>query len=349
MNAVLAIKYKRISIKSRGIALVELIVSLALGLVIIAAVGGIMISNMQSFRTTRALSTVQESTRMGFELLARDVRQAGGAACGNDVPIVNILNPVAEGEDDWRYIWGDAIQGYAGNQSIPLVTNRVTGTDGFTIVSTVASGVYVKQYNEDNNSANFVVGYPPNMSGHGLESGDILMICNERQGTIFQMTSGSDSGRIVVNTGKKQSPGNCTKGLGPIIPGNNVNQPCNVNGNRGPFGANAVIAKISSRAWYVGNNGRPGEGGRSLYMAEMTANGVMSPVEIAVGVHDMQLRYRQSNNASFVPAASVSNWGAVNAVEVTLILRSQDQTVSVDAGQLSRTFGSVITLRNRVL
>ena len=122
-----------------------------------------------------------------------------------------------------------------------------------------------------------------------------------------------------------------------------------MNGNRGPFGANAVIAKISSRAWYVGNNGRPGEGGRSLYMAEMTANGVMSPVEIAVGVHDMQLRYRQSNNASFVPAASVSNWGAVNAVEVTLILRSQDQTVSVDAGQLSRTFGSVITLRNRVL
>src|SRR5690606_22845016 len=146
------------------------------------------LSNNQGFRTTQALNQIQDSVRVGFELLARDIRQAANLPCGTDVPVVNILEPATQGNTPWQYDWDAGIEGLTANSSLTGVSNRVAGTEALILMSADAGNVYMDQYSHSNNGANFTVGYSG--QSHGLRNGDILMVCNEKQATIFQMSRG---------------------------------------------------------------------------------------------------------------------------------------------------------------
>jgi len=378
MNRQIPLTTTAFYVRSRGLALVELMIALVLGLVIIGAATGIMLSGIQGFRTTQGLSQVQDSARVGFELLARDIRQAGNIPCGNDIPIVNVLNSAQGDPDDvpWQYDFNNAFIGFEGNTDLEGIPDtgagsQISGTESLVMLSGAASDVYVSDYPINNNGASFTI---DTASGgpSGLADGEILMICNENQATIFQMTQSGNGGNngnngnngggsgenVVVNTGGTWSPGNCSKGLGPVIPGNNASQPCDVNGNPGPFDKNAVIASLSSVAWYVGDNGRADEGGRSLYMARLgtsAGDAALRVIEIASGVTDLSFRFRLIDTADFVDASTITaanRWADVNAVEVSMSLLSQDQNISTSAaddGRLGRSFTSVVAIRSRSL
>lgn len=337
--------------RSRGLALIELMIALVLGLVIIGAVTGIMLSNIQGFRTTQGLSQVQDSARVGFELLARDIREAGNVPCGNDINIVNILDPAQDATIPWQYDWDNAVKGFDGDTALSGVTNQIVGTESLIMLSGEASDAYMKEYSADNNSANFVAG-SSNPAGHNLQDGDILLVCNEKLGTIFQMTNSGGGGKIVSNTGNKFKPGNCSKGFGEFFGA------CTTNGVRADYAPNTVIAKLSATAWYIGDNGRPNEGGRSLYMARLSndsGNAALDPIEIASGVTDLDFRFRLVDTAAFVDSDTITawdRWADVNAIEVTMDLLSQDQNISTsaaDGGRLGRSFTSVVAIRNRSL
>ena len=96
-----------------GMTLIELMISLVLGLLVVGAAIGMFVSNRQVFRATDNLSYVQENGRVAFELLARELRQAGGTPCSRNIPIVNVLNNTAA----WGTNWGDGVRGYDGTQA----------------------------------------------------------------------------------------------------------------------------------------------------------------------------------------------------------------------------------------
>ncbi|WP_409524652.1 prepilin-type N-terminal cleavage/methylation domain-containing protein [Nitrincola sp. MINF-07-Sa-05] len=345
---------------SKGLTLIELMISLTLGLVIIGGVTGIIVSSGQSNRANQGLGQIQDGVRLAFELLARDIRQTGGHPCGNDIEVVNILNSAQDSNTPWAVDWSTPVRGYRPSDTIAGASNRVPDTDAISLLIGTSSGVYVSSYTDTNQGANFRVAWPSTMTGHGFQPGDILFACNQLQGTIFQMTGPSGQNPaadlIVVNTGNSTTPGNCTKGLGPIIPGNNPNQPCNTNGNHGPYSQNTIIASISSHAWYIGDNDRPAEGGRSLYRIRMSndsGSAAMVAEEIISGVTDMQFRYRADGSDQFAAAAPGTPWNTINAVEVTLTLSSLTPNIStasaVNNGRLERSFTQIVSLRNRSL
>src|SRR3546814_6831601 len=99
--------------RARGVTLIELMIALVLGLLVVAAAIGIFLSNKQVFRTTDNLSRMQENARIGFELMARDLRMAGASACSREIPIVNVLKPnSAYGTD-----WSTGVRGYEQGES----------------------------------------------------------------------------------------------------------------------------------------------------------------------------------------------------------------------------------------
>src|SRR5690554_4826207 len=73
----------------KGLTLVELMVAMVLGLVVIGGAISLTLANRQSYRTNEGLSQVQESARTAFELLARDLRQAGVSGCDNEGQVAN--------------------------------------------------------------------------------------------------------------------------------------------------------------------------------------------------------------------------------------------------------------------
>ena len=116
---------------------------------------------------------------------------------------------------------------------------------------------------------------------------------------------------------------------------------------------------MSAVDWYIGNNGRADEGGRSLFRRRLTSGGTLVTEEVVAGVTDLQIRYGSnaagsSSVASDVVsiASGVTDWTAVNSIFITLTADSADTNVTTDAatntGRIQRDFTYLISLRNRV-
>src|SRR5690606_19749569 len=125
-----------------------LMVAMLLGLIVIGGATSIMLANKQSYRANEALSQVQETARTAFELLARDLRQAGATGCDNSGRVGSVLRTSGP---EWWLDW-NAIIGYDGNTAMPAVdigtepTERVDGTDAFEIRGTEGSAYSVETH-----------------------------------------------------------------------------------------------------------------------------------------------------------------------------------------------------------
>ncbi|MGF1642087.1 MAG: PilW family protein [Thiotrichales bacterium] len=77
----------------RGFTLVELMVSMVIGLVTLGAVIKVYLVNNQTYRTQTALSAMQQSARYALDVLGFELRMAGFSGCGNlDVLPPNVLS-----------------------------------------------------------------------------------------------------------------------------------------------------------------------------------------------------------------------------------------------------------------
>lgn len=327
-----------------GFSLIELMVAMLLGLIVIAGVSSVFLANQRTYRTNQALGGVQDSSRIAFELMARDIRNAGLNPCNNDGRMANVLN---NSGTDWWANWANALRGYGGSQGDPAtggvfgtgVAQRVTGTDSVQILGAINAGMSVATDNEP--AANFKL----NDKTTELQSGDIVIVCDPDHAVLVQISNYNNSNvTFVHNTGNAVSPGNCSKGLG-------YPSDCSsVNGNLYQFGPNSQIAKLGAADWYIGNNP---VNGRSLYRVAIATNpggsaGLGAPQEMVRDVTGMTMSYHAKGSASFVAASAIANWAVVDAVQVTLILQSADQRAGTNVQPLVRSFTATTTVRNRV-
>lgn len=332
----------------RGFTLIELMVAMLLGLIVIAGVSSVFLANLRSYHTNEALSEVQSNSRIAFELMARDIRQAGLTGCNSTGG--RVANVLDQSTPHWWSNWNNAVHGYGGadsgdatDQTDPAVdigtaeAERVAGTDSLMVIGAAGRGMSVEEDKEP--AANFKL----NDKSTDLETGDIIIVCDPDHATIVQISDYNDSNVTVVhNTGNKVSPGNCSKGLG-------YPTDCD-KGNFYTFGSNSNISKMAAHDWYIGNNP---VGGRSLYRMEVdTQSGVAKAVarELVRNVTNMQITYHQPGVEQFKPAdqVPVSSWDSVDAVRITFTVQSVDQRAGTDANPLERSFTSTTTIRNRV-
>lgn len=327
--------------KQQGLTLIELMISILLGLIILGGVVTIFVANLTSYRTSEDLARMQENARIAFELMAREVREAGGNACGTRL----VSNVVNNASSNWWSDWGEPIIGYASDDDSAYSSfkafgtgdaQRVDGTEAF-LVRTGSLGTGVTITDHTVNSAQFKV----NTNAHGLRNGEIIMVCDPKTAAILQVTNVNSANNTIVHNTGTGTPGNCSKGLG-------YPEDCSsTNGNPKSF-AGGYIAKLTSAFWYIGNNPR---GGRSLYRTNLGLNTATSipneqTVEIAEGVYDMEVAYLEAGSDTFVGPASVSDWGTVTAVRITLDLESIEET-GTDGNTLKRQLIYVIGLRNQ--
>lgn len=61
----------------RGFTLIELMISMALGLVLLLVIGTVFVSSRQSFREQEDNARIQESGRFALEIIGRSIKQAG--------------------------------------------------------------------------------------------------------------------------------------------------------------------------------------------------------------------------------------------------------------------------------
>lgn len=335
------------TISQRGISLIELMISMAIGLVMVAAIFSAFLSNLNNTRSTVAVARIQESARFAFEYLARDIREAGSQPCGSQIPIANVLNQGGT-NPQWAG-FTDVLRGFDGDTAAsgasfvdstdPVIAGkRVLGTDALMLA--IVSGRHFSIESHNPSSAQFKL----NESGHDLVSGDVVFVCDYTQGSIFQVTNANQSNATIVHNTGTGSPGNCTKGLG-------VPVDCtSTNGTAKTFEKNGILAKIDSVTWYVGCNGRSScdlPAGRSLYFTYLK-QGVLYQQDLMDGVTDMQIRYLVRSGNNYQVASSAVNWSNVIAVELTLTFGEDKVGIGNGATDVRRSFSYVVAMRGRL-
>lgn len=78
-----------------GLTLVELMISITLGLLVLLAIGSIYVGSRQTYRIQEDNARIQESGRFALEVIGRSVRQAGGDAEMSADPIAITVECVA--------------------------------------------------------------------------------------------------------------------------------------------------------------------------------------------------------------------------------------------------------------
>ncbi len=320
----------------RGFSLVELMVALVLGLIIVGGVISIFLSNQQAARANEGLARLQENARVAFELMARDVRQAGGNLCGATVT-ANVLNNAAA---TWWADWdGGVIRGYDETQDtvgiVPFglgVGQRVAGTHAVAVLSGgMFNGFVVTGHNPTTHV------FSLNTPNHDLAAGDVVMVCDGASAAIAQLSAVS-SAPIGSLTHAQAGTLNTTTDLGFPL------------GSPKTFQPGGMVSRYTANFWYVGHNPR---GGTSLY--RMNRTGV--PEEVAESVTGMQAQFLLRNQTSgnlgndWVTASAVAAWDnaaadLVVAVRLTLDLETTNR-VGTDQQPLRRQLFHVVNLRNR--
>lgn len=146
-----------------GLSLVELMISLVLGLVVTGAAIAVFLSNQNTFRASEGLNRIQENARIAFELISRDIRSAGGTACSNASTI----------ED-------------TGTEALEFRNSPVGGTATELVLRSGDDAAY-RVVNSTSNSVDLDPDQLDSASDAFVE-GQMLLLCNARKTFIVEAT-----------------------------------------------------------------------------------------------------------------------------------------------------------------
>lgn len=306
-----------------GLTLVELMVALVLGLVVIGAVTNLFLTNRQTYRATENLARMQENLRFAFELMARDVREAGATACGSTT-VANVLKGTPT---SWSWE-GESLRAYGSCNAVPTFppSNCAAGTPVLAIsrASNSAGEVRVTDHDPETSAT-------MNISHVGtINTDDILFVCKGSQAAIFQATNVNANSLTVVHQAGQNTPGNETKCLDfPLKP----NQ-CKTSFKGG------TLLRFERILWYLGNNNR---NGTSLYRKVNDDNAI----EMVPDIVALDFTFLSENGNTYQTIASVGNWTQVRAVRAIVTTESID-AVGTGGERLRRTHRFTVALRNRL-
>lgn len=337
---------KPISSKQGGFSLVELMIAMVLGLVLIGGVVSVFLSNSRTYQTNTSLGGVQANARIAFELLARDIRQAGLIGCNSDSSrLANVLNngPNKATAAAWWADWDNAVRGFDGNQTDSAVTTgsgtaeRVNGTSSLMLLGAKGPVYSV----ESSDVANATITLGDASADVRLKADDIVLVCDPSQATLVQLTGyagGATAGPTMTLGVIGNAPGNCSQGLG---------FPTNCDGGNGTqysYIQNSMVSKYGATDWFIGNNPA---GSHSLYRITEMA-GTTQTQEMVRNVSNMTISYHQAGSGKFADAADVGNWGRVDALKITLTIKGDVANAGTAGEPLERTFTTTTAIRNRV-
>ena len=167
-----------------GFGMVELMLALALGLVIVAAMGQLYGGSKKAYQVGDSLTRLNENGRFAVDLLARELRMAGYLSCGGSAAdIANTVNGAVTGS-----IRSTGIEGFEGGVDSPPSELRGPGSRRHRHPdhppgrgrSRPGTGQRHTREREDGTGA----------ADHGLETGGIVVISDPSctQASLFQVT-----------------------------------------------------------------------------------------------------------------------------------------------------------------
>ena len=318
-----------------GVSLIEMMVSLTIGMLIIAGIGYAYLGTKQNYRSQDALSRMQEGARTAFEIMAKDIRMAGFRGCPPNIATSGDINVLTAFSDWDKNLLGQPLIGY----EKPSATAWSAFPGGVTgVVGHVANaGDALTVLHADNSKEYFVASHNTASSqmtltaNHDNQQGEILIASKEdcSRNAVFQKTntctlSAGSCGDKIVQHGS--SSVTTTAPLGSPA------------GTIDTFGAGSHIFRLSAVTYYIRTNDYSEP---SLYRQVLGSSGTApnnAPQELIEGVQDMQLSYGVDTTPtpdgavdSYAAANAVPDWSKVLGVRISLLMVSRSDEGGITA------------------
>ena len=349
--------------RSSGFTLLELMISIAIGLVIIGALSFLYVGSRGAYRVNESLARVQETGRLALDFLQEDVRAGGFLGCRSrnvsNVNVMMIARPAIAFAGT-----GDAVRGFEDGVGWinPTTITRVRG-DVLNLRRAIGIGDEIAA---NTDVAGAKVTLKNNCSG--LRQSDYVALGSCDRMVVLRIT----------NTPAQT----CSAAMTPVVLEHAANGAVGGNGNNGtvsgsdshkiltPFNidSRATAYRFDDVSFFVGQNpaGRP-----SLYRTSI--NGAVE--ELVENVEDLDLVFGIDTSTpadgiadSYVRADGVTNWSQAVSVRISVVVAGPEanvltqaqtynfgttasgtvQTVSGADTRLRQVFATTITLRNRL-
>ena len=334
---------RKLKQRQGGIGLVEIMISLVLGLLVTGAIVQIYLTTKRQNDMQTSLTGRQESGRFASQIIQRDAQMTGYRGCLRDIgTVANTLN----NPNDFLYRFDRHVEGFDSGAGVPAsITNVVAGTDVLTLRTVDDPGIFTTTAMASALADPVTV---LDLDPAPLAANDIALITDCGGAAIFQVTAfDPGTGTIVHNVGGG-APGNANKNL--------VRR----------FGAGSQVFTIRTTTYFIreSDNGT----GPALWRR---SGGVAPPQELAEGVENMQLLFGVDTDANqtadeyrTADNVAANQWRNVVSVQVALLVagvtdrvaESDPRTFTLldedvgpfDDGRLRRVVTFTVALRNRV-
>lgn len=349
--------------RNSGFGLVELMISITLGLVLSTAVIQIFVASNSSSKLQQSLAQVQENARFAMRVIGQNVRMSGNMGCmsfdggadsaGPSITTIALPASAVDFGAKTTFVGQDDLA--SGN-----ALGAVVGTDAIQIKR--ASNEFIRM---DSTTTASATGITINDNSLGFVEGDYVLVSDCQSVDIFRVSNtplaeGKGATELKHAAGAKNS----SASLGKL------------------YGVDADIFSFETINYFVRDTGRTTPEGKpinALYVQQTIAGsgGVMSAAtELVEGVEDMQFSYGVDTDASaaerdvdeYRDAAAVSDWSDVLSVKIVLQMAgSEDNVVGTtgstnaqsvvdvsgnvianDDGRLRQIFTNVFVIRNKV-
>ena len=366
--------------KQQGVSLIELMVAMAFGLTVVAAVGYVYVSGVGGYKVQDAQSRMQESARFVIETVSRDVRMAGYFGCtrsdnlgGKGYIEVVASQPVMTLDIDWlnggsnttvldRFVdTSYFIRGISASASNthPALPNyaKLSGSlkPGTDVLLVIRSGEDQQNAVQDADPTTLAFTLPQKLSGVSNGDNVTMVISNCRVARIFKPTyqtvSGSPAVRLNVQNGMNKN-NNATGAIDDL---------------NGQFGTESVVSLFTPSIFFVAKPsvvGRPPELRRVTIAQNEASNygrwSANGGEVVATGVETFQTSYVVTANIGTNTAtsqefslaameATPNNWSNVTAVRIQFTMVGQDAGTSVvhADGKLRQTYDFIVGVRAR--
>ena len=375
--------------KSRGLSLIELLVSMVLGLTLATGVIQIYAGSNTTERDREARQRIQENGRFAANFMSQEIRMAGYLGCLSSIEGASVNSILDAPPATFQPQFG--VQGWEATGTNPGVINNSVRDAAVVATNTAEwtngeAGHVIPTFNAVPNSdiiriwnaagsaglvASITEGATPAIQAEsdvGITANDFLIISDCEQADFVQAcVVAADAGPATTSTitlSSACSPGNVSPAI--ISSATSVANP-------------AEVVRLEGTIFYVGKRADNATNSSSLFRRQLSATGTAGIAEELIeGVESMQILYGinvdqdvRNTVDGYMPANLVTEFSKVVSVRISLLMQSvEDGTVPApqiytfdgvlydgEAGngalpidtRVRRVFNSTISLRNRAL
>lgn len=345
---------------SRGLTLVELLITLALSLILLSGLIPLFLASKTTYQLHQSLAQIQETARYAASIMSQDIRMAGFRGCASRY--VDYTNQLANPPATFT-----PARGIAGWEAKDTATGYYTLTTHSPVTDASLATNWITSQTDTPmlDSGTFVVA-----------QSDILRIWQVNGDSVSSILQGTQLQAT-------QTPPYATRDV--ILLSNcrtaALILACRVSGKTTDLACaeNAMLPAPSSAGWqvwqaagwlyYVGKRSRQATQPPTLYRRMISQNATAeTPQELVEGVESLQIMYGEDTNNDdiadqTVTANQVTNWQNVISVQIDLLVRGLNPVLAPDEpqdinfnganftaqdGYLRYPFSVTIALRNRI-